>query len=198
LSYGAVEDGIMKIRFQLAAVLAGTIAASTQLPAQVTPPPSQVLVDAAVRRAAAEHKAVLVTFGASWCGWCRRFSAFLADPGVGPIMAAHFVTVDLVTQEVPAKQALENPGSQALMAAMGGAGSGLPFFFVLDSTGKKTGDSNIMPGGGNVGHPDLPEEVAAFDQFLIRTAPRMTPAERTRIRAYLDRIAGRAGSVQTS
>jgi thiol-disulfide isomerase/thioredoxin len=188
----------MTMRFPLAAALAMTLAASTELPAQAPPPPpAQVLVDAAVRTATAEHKAVLVKFGASWCGWCHRFDAFLADTGVGPIMAANFVPVSLVTQETRVNKALENPGSDALMKAWGGAASGLPFFVVLDSTGTKIADSNIMPDGSNVGHPATPEEVAAFDQLLVRTAPRITPAERARIRAYLDRIAGRSDSAQT-
>jgi thiol-disulfide isomerase/thioredoxin len=155
------------------------------------PPPSRVLVDSGVRTAAAGHKSVLVLFGASWCGWCRRFHALLADTGVGRIMAAHYVAINLTTQETPANRALENPGSEAMMSALGGAAAGLPFFAVLDSSGKKIADSNIMPGGGNVGFPDLPEEVAAFDGLLARTAPRMTAAERARIHAYLERVAGR-------
>jgi len=186
----------MTMRFHLAAALAATLAACPQLRAQVTPPPAQVLVDAAVRTAAAEHKAVLVKWGASWCGWCHRFEAMLADSGVGPIMAANFVSVALVTEEAPANRPLENPGSDVLKRAMGGAASGLPFFVVLDADGRKIADSNMMPGGSNVGHPDTPEEVAAFDQFLVRTALRMTPDERARIRAYLDRIAGRSASAQ--
>ena len=183
----------MTMRVHFAAALAGTLAVATQLPAQTrTPPAAQTLVDAAVRTAAAEHKAVLVTWGASWCGWCHRLEAFLADTGVGRIMAAHFVVVALVTEETPANKALENPGSGVLKTAMGGATSGLPFFVVLDAAGRKLADSNMMPGGTNVGHPATPEEVAAFDQFLVRTAPRMTPEGRERIRAYLDRIAGRS------
>ena len=187
----------MTMRVHLAAALAGTLAVAAPLPAQTrTPPPAQALVDAAVRSATAEHKAVLVMWGASWCGWCHKFEAFLADTGVGRIMAAHFVVVDLVTEETPANKALENPGGDVLKAAMGGATVGLPFFAVLDAAGRKIADSNMMPGGSNVGHPDTPEEVVAFDQFLVRTAPRMTPAERGRIRVYLDRIAGRSGAAR--
>jgi thiol:disulfide interchange protein len=162
---------------------------STPLLAQAsTPTPSRVLVDAAVRTAASGHKAVLVRFGASWCLPCREFSAFLADTGVGPIMAAHYVIVSLVTQEAPANTSLENPGSAEMMAALGGARSGLPFFVVLDSVGRKIADSNVMPDGSNVGFPGRPEEVAFFDYFLARTAPRITGAERAQIRAYLHRI----------
>jgi len=162
--------------------------------AQTPPPASRTLVDAAVRQAGAEHKVVLVVFGASWCGWCRRFHDMLADSGVGPILAAHYVAVNLTAQESPAKRALENPGSDSLMAALGGAKGGLPFFAALDSAGARIADSNLMPGGGNVGFPSEPDEVAAFDRFLANTAPRITAAERERVRAYLDRIAGREAS----
>ena len=188
----------MTMRVHLAAALAGTLAVAPQLPAQTrTPPSAQALVDTAVRSAAAEHKAVLVKWGASWCGWCHRLDAFLADTGVGRIMAAHFVVVDLVTEETPANKALENPGGDVLKTAMGGATVGLPFFVVLDAAGRKIADSNMMPGGSNVGHPDTPEEVVAFDQFLVRTAPRMTPRERARIRAYLDQVAGRSSAAKS-
>jgi hypothetical protein len=182
----------------LALIFAGALAAPLSLPAQggptdSTPAAAQVLVAAAIHQAKLEHKLVLVKFGASWCGWCHRFDDFLADSGVGRIMSAHFVIVGMTTLEVPAKKALENPGSAELMKAMGGGG-GLPFFFVLDTSGRKLGDANIMPGGSNVGHPNTPAEVAAFDTLLARVAPAITPAERARIRAYFDRIAGRSGA----
>lgn len=168
--------------------------AAHRLAGQATAPPraSQDLVNQAVAQARADHKAVLVKFGASWCGWCHRFDAFLADTtGVGAIMSAHYVTVGLVTEETPAKRELENPGSLDLMRAMGGGEAGLPFFFILDSAGRKIGDSMIMPDHGNVGHPNLPDEVVAFDDLLARTAPGITAAERGRVRAFLDRMAGR-------
>jgi len=132
-----------------------------------------------------------VLFSASWCVWCRQFDDLLADTSVGPILASHYVTIQLVTLEIPQRKALENPGSAALMTSLGGDGNSLPFFAVLDSAGRKVGDSNIMPGGGNVGFPSAPEEVAAFDRLIARTAPGATATERARIRAYLNRVAGR-------
>lgn len=156
-----------------------------------TPPASQALVDAAVRKAAIEHNTVLVVFGASWCVWCHHFDALLADPVVGPILAAHYVVVKLVTQEKPGNKALENPGSEAMMTAMGGKASGLPFLVALDATGKQIADSDLMPHGGNIGFPVKPAEIAAFDRFLAQTAPQISPAERAKVRAYLERNAGR-------
>lgn len=156
-----------------------------------TPRPAQELVDAAVATAVAQHKNVLVHFGASWCGWCHRFEAFLDDPVVGKLMHDNFVMVGLTVSERGDKTVLNNPGSDVLMKAMGGAG-GLPFFFFLDSTGKKIGDANIMPGQSNVGHPSLPAEVDAFTELLKTVAPGMTAAQRAQIHDYLTRIANGA------
>ena len=156
-----------------------------------TPAASQVLVDAAIKKAMDEHKTVLVEFGASWCVWCHHFDALLADSVAGPVMTAHYVVVHLVTQEKPARKALENPGSGAMMAVLGGKSSGLPFLVALDSTGKRIANSNLMPHGSNIGFPVSPAEVAAFDSFLVQTAPGISTEERAQIRAYLDRDAGR-------
>jgi hypothetical protein len=133
---------------------------------------------------------VLVEFGASWCGWCHRFEAFLADPGAGKPMHDQFVVVHLVALESGENKALENPGAEDLMRRMGGGG-GIPFFFFLDGSGRKIADSNIMPGGGNVGHPNTVAEVEAFDALLRRIAPRFTDVQRATIHAYLTKAAGR-------
>lgn len=151
-------------------------------------------MDAAVAEAGAEHKNVLVYFSASWCIWCHRFAAFLASPEAGEIMHGAFVVVRLDVLETKAKTALENPGADALLSRMsGGVNTGIPFYVVLDASGKKIGDSLIMPGHRNVGHPAEPDEVAAFVKQLETTAPSMTSAQRREIGAYLDEMAGRKG-----
>jgi hypothetical protein len=101
--------------------------------------------------------------------------------------------VGLIVLETPQFKALENPGGAELAKEMGGnlASTGIPFFFMLDATGKNLGNSNVMPDKSNIGMPDKPEEVAGFMDLLQRTAPRITSDERERIKAYLDRAAGR-------
>ena len=58
----------------------------------------------------------------------------------------HYVIVHLTVQENGEKKALENPGGDRVLADLGGAKSGLPFYAFLDATGKKLADANAMPG----------------------------------------------------
>src|SRR5262245_22587998 len=118
-----------------------------------TPAPADAVVAAALKRAQAEKKAVLIEFGASWCSWCRNFEAFVKSPDAGPVLASQFVIVNLTVRERDGKQALENPGGSPLMDRWGGAMSGLPFYVFLDASGRKVADSNAMPDGTNIGFP---------------------------------------------
>src|SRR5438093_166386 len=147
-------------------------------------PPAQILLSEAANTARAENKNVLVIFGASWCGWCRKLDRLLAAPA-GSAIANHFVVVELTVQESQDKKALENPGGDLVMAQLGGANAGLPFYAFLDAAGKTLANSNAMANGGNLGYPGDAQEVAAFDRLLQKTAPRMTSAERARIAEYL-------------
>jgi thiol:disulfide interchange protein len=152
-------------------------------------PSAQELLSAAAKTAKAENKAIMVHFSASWCGWCKRLDAFLQSPEVGKLMTDNYVLLELTVQESREKKALENPGAEALMAEMGSADAGLPFYFFLDKDGKKIGDSLVMPGGKNIGHPATPEEIKAFERLLEKSAPRMTGAERAQIVSYLTKNA---------
>jgi thiol-disulfide isomerase/thioredoxin len=46
----------------------------------------QVVLQAALSRAASEDKKVFLTFGAPWCGWCHKLEDFLARPEIGAIL----------------------------------------------------------------------------------------------------------------
>ena len=149
------------------------------------PLPAQELVDSAVKTASAENKSVLIHFGASWCGWCKRLKGFLHSPEMGRLIADNYVVIELTVEESPGKKMLENPGAEELKSKMGGANAGLPFYFFLDKDGKKIADSLVMPKGENVGHPANAEEIKAFVGLLERTAPRMTSAQRVEVGNYL-------------
>lgn len=152
-------------------------------------PSARELLSAALNTAKAQDKTVMVHFSASWCGWCKRLDAFLNAPEVGKLMTDNYVLLELTVQESREKKALENPGADVLMKEMGAGDAGLPYYFFLDKDGKKIGDSLVMPGGKNIGHPANAEEIKAFVGLLEKSAPRMTSAERAQIVSYLTRNA---------
>src|SRR5262245_29528230 len=92
------------------------IAEVVRVGAQAPPPQTaDSLLNAAKVTAQEEQKNILVEFSASWCGWCRRFEAFLQSSDLGPLMSRHFVVVKFVVQESPDKRALNTPGGQNFM-----------------------------------------------------------------------------------
>jgi thiol-disulfide isomerase/thioredoxin len=135
------------------------------------PTVDQVLVSAK-EKAAAEHKAIFVHFGASWCGWCRRLDAFLERPDIKPVFEKYFIPVKLVVQENDKNKALENAGADALLKKVGGP-SGLPFSAFLDAKGVMI--VNSKRDGQNIGYPAQPAEIDFFVQMMKKAAPTMSP-----------------------
>ncbi len=101
------------------------------------------------------------------------------------------MVVHLTVMESEEKKALENSGSDKVLADLGGARAGLPFYAVLDADGKKLGDANGLPGGKNIGYPATPEEIAAFEALLKKTAPRMAEGDRGKLIEHLRKTAPR-------
>lgn len=96
------------------------------------------------------------------------------------------MVVHVDVQEHDDKKPLENPGGEEFMKRLGGGG-GLPFIAFLDDRGAMLANSNapakLEAGkggykGGNIGHPDAPEEVDWFMEMLSKGAAGMTPEER--------------------
>jgi uncharacterized protein YyaL (SSP411 family) len=176
-------------RFAGVTFIAAMLAAGLRIQAvsypQTPAPTAGVQLEAARTVALEESRNILVEFGASWCGWCRRFDAFVQSADAGAVMRKHFVVVKFTVQESPDKRALNTPGAQTLMNEWGGAESGLPFYVFLDPKGGKLADSNAMPTGANVGYPATPLEIQSFSRLLEKAAPRMTADERERITQYL-------------
>lgn len=186
----------MLITVGLSALLVGTKHAAYAQSAPViqsdTRPaaPAADLVAAGIARAKVEQRLILVDFGSSWCGWCHAFDKFLADTaaGVGRTMHDNFVIVPLVVfEESPVMKGRDNPGSDTLLVHYRGTApdGGIPFYAILDTTGRVLGTSHSMPDRSNIGHPDKPEEIDAFDRLLATVAPRITQSQRDEIRAYL-------------
>lgn len=117
----------------------------------------EALVSAALARAKAEHKRVLLDMGANWCIWCRRLHAtFESNPEVAKALDKGFVVVmvDVNTRRGTKRNAglVERLGNPTRL--------GLPVLVVLDSDGRQltTKDSGDLEEGG--GHS--PSKIVAF------------------------------------
>ena len=161
-------------------------AANGQPSAASGPPSAQSVITAAVANARAEHKVVLIEFGASWCVWCKSFNAFVHAPETERVVGNNYVVVNLTVQERGDEVVLENPGGMDVMKEWGGEKSGLPFYVFLDADGKKIADSNAMSDGTNVGFPGNVKELEIFLHLLDTTAPRLTAPDRDTIVSYLN------------
>jgi thiol-disulfide isomerase/thioredoxin len=135
------------------------------------PTADQVLAPAKAK-AAAEHKAIFLHFGASWCGWCKRLDAFLDRPDIRPAFEKYFIPVKLVVQENDKNKAVENPGADALLKKLGGP-AGLPYSAFLNAKGALIVNSKLN--GQNIGYPADPSDIDWFVQMMKKAAPNMSP-----------------------
>ena len=123
------------------------------------------LVAAALTKASAEHKRVILVFGANWCIWCRRLhSTFEGVPTVSKALDRSFVVVDIDvnTRHGPKRNAGVNTRYGNPIA------HGIPVLVVLDSDGKQltTKDSGELEEGE--GHS--PSKITAFLELWVPPA----------------------------
>lgn len=172
------------------AILASLFLFLLSLPAYAAgdkaPAPAKTILDGALKEAGASNRNVFLIFHATWCSWCKRLDAAMAHPEAREAIEKNYVVVHVdVLERGEKEQTVENPGGEELMKTLGGEKSGLPFYAVLDRSGKKLADSNVMPGNANIGYPAQPEEVAAFESILKKTAPGMTAEQRAAVTRQL-------------
>lgn len=156
-----------------------------------SPPPAKAVLAEAESRARADHKNVLVLFHASWCHWCHEMQNVMDRPEIKPIFDQNFEIVWLTVLESDDKKADENQGGEEVMASLGGANQGIPFYGILDADGKAI-VSSMAPQANkpsqNIGCPSEPEERAYFRQMLKQGAPKITDAQLAAVdKAFADR-----------
>ena len=111
---------------------------------------AKALIAAAVAKAEANNKRVLVQWGGNWCGWCYKLhDLFESNEEIGKTLQYEYevVMIDSNTNEALAKSMKVNF-------------EGVPYLTVLDSSGKKLTDQDT--GSLEVGDKHDPAKVLAF------------------------------------
>ncbi|MGA7524028.1 MAG: thioredoxin family protein [Acidobacteriaceae bacterium] len=148
-------------------------------------------------QARAEHKKILLEFGASWCVNCRLYDRFLGDPQMHALMSRAFVFVTVDTGESPRdKKHANTPGGVAFEGSVGGKDAGWPFLVILNAGGRPVVDSNrpdpkSRTGKSNIGYPVAPEEIDWFVEMLHRGAPSLSSDDRSQVRTWLAAFAAK-------
>jgi thiol:disulfide interchange protein len=169
-------------------VLGLALLLSVTLPLRVVeaaPPQARQLLDEASASARRDGRSILLLFHASWCGWCKRMEAFMATPAVRQVLTKYYEIVWLDANERGAASSLENPGARAVLASLGGAGAGLPFFAVIEPGGKVLATSVVPSTGRNTGFPQAGLELQHFANLIKTGAPGITQEELTTLRRVL-------------
>lgn len=110
------------------------------------------LIAAAIKRAKAEGKHVLIEWGGNWCGWCHKLhNVFKSDEIVAPIVSTEYelVLIDCTTN----RKLMESYGGHETQYAF-------PHLTILDAQGKIL--TNQETSSLEVGPKHDPEAVAAF------------------------------------
>jgi hypothetical protein len=129
---------------------------------------AQNVLDEGLSAAKRENKRVLLHFGAPWCGWCHKMEAWMARPEIGAILTKEFVDVKIDIDRMTS-------GKDIKSKYTGGKEGGIPWFAILDESGKSLATSDAPE--GNVGFPYQKKEVDHFVDMLKKTARNLTPAD---------------------
>lgn len=126
------------------------------------------LLDAAIKKAKTDKKAVFLSFGAPDCSWCEYLNKFHEREAVKKILDPYlvFVKVDVA----------ETPGGIELYQKYSPDDVGYPLWVILSADEKVVVDS-FDDNKTNVGFPNEPDEVKYYKKAMKKAIPSLTDKE---------------------
>lgn len=132
-------------------------------PFRTKPLDAQTLLDEALKKAVAENKRVIVQETATWCWPCHQLTRLLLE---NRQWEQDYIWVKMDHRWT---------GAQAIMEKMrNGAAGGIPWFAILDASGKILATSNLPGSGENIGFPSEASGQEHFANMLKATRKKMT------------------------
>lgn len=132
---------------------------------QAEPWKADAVLAAALAEAAKSDRKVFLHFGAPWCGWCHKLDAWLLKPDIAAAFGKDYVDCKIDQDRMTGAKAIYEKYHT-------GKPGGIPWFVVLDGTGKALATSDGPK--GNVGFPYEPHEIEHFVKILNETKKRIT------------------------
>ena len=158
-------------------------------------PSAAVILHRAEAKARAEHKNILLEFGASWCVNCKLYDRMLNDGAMHGILSKAFLFTTMDTGERPGDKLHANtPGGVAFEDSVGGKNAGWPYLVVLNPEGKvivnsMRPDAKAPGGRTNIGYPVLPVEIDWFMTMMRRGGPELKATDLAQMRGWLMAVA---------
>jgi thiol-disulfide isomerase/thioredoxin len=157
-------------------------------------PNANELIENALVISKKENKKVFVKFTASWCGWCHKMDDAMNDSATLSFFRDNYVIVYITVQETAKNKQLENIGGFELMKKYGGEQSGLPYWMVINESGKLIANSKIKADslsldadGDNAGCPADTNEIDYFIRVL-KTTSKLNKGQLAVIRKRFEKI----------
>jgi len=138
---------------------------------------AQDVLNKGLAEAKASNRAAFVHFGAPWCGWCRRLEAWMDQPTIEPILAKDFVDIKIDVDRMT--------GGKEMSAKLGATG-GIPWYAIMDSSGKTLATSTMDAKGTNIGYPAQPVEIEQFMALLQKNAHNASSGDLAVLRKSLE------------
>lgn len=146
------------------------------LPAQ--PDATETLAQARAQ-AAQDGKRVLVSFFASWCGWCVPMNAVFEDAAVRRVLEPRYRILHMRALERSSTRRAQQLGNadRVYRSFASEREDGLPFVVILNEDGSTCANSRSPTTQQNIGFPADGGDLTWFETMLRTGAPNLTDAD---------------------